>query len=68
MILTLAINDYPVYVNTDLIAFMTEEDYVDKKKGKVHFTRIYLKAIKLPEDVPNWVDVKESVKSIVKQM
>lgn len=67
MQLTLLLTDNPVYVNPEYIAFITEEDTEENKK-KVHFSRIYVKNFGLPENIPNWIDVKESVQVIVRKM
>lgn len=69
MVLTFSTNGNQLYVDSENIAIATEEEYTDEKtKETVKFTRVYLKGIEFPEEIPNWVDVKESAKVIANRM
>lgn len=65
MLLTFSTNGKQVYIKSENITVATEEEYEDEETKKtVKFTRVYLKDVVFPEDAPNWIDVKESVKVI----
>ena len=65
MLLTLISNGNDVYIKPEIVLLVLEIDEVnDVTKETVHFSRIFTKDLVMGEDVPNWIDVKESAETI----
>lgn len=64
----LSVNDKPALIDEKNILFAEETSGKDQENKEIEFTRLYLKQSLPGENETYWIDVQETVKTLLKAL